>query len=175
MPALDPMASGGFIGRPPRQGGRRVYVGRNTDNGAGLGSNRRISGRTGIRTMQVPRTDRCSWPAPFRSIAQRSMFHRPPTPDLTDPTVASVSTDPVIRARSRSRWLHRVRSPAGSVGLGMLAVLALLLLFLDVLQGAVQRGESRRLAEATQAEARLRCSVARGVRSASKPSPFACP
>ena len=103
------------------------------------------------------------------------MFHRPPTPDLADPTVASVSTDPVIRARSRSRWLHRVRSPAGSVGLGMLAVLALLLLFLDVLQGAVQRGESRRLAEATQAEARLRCSVARGVRSGSKPSPFACP
>ncbi|HOS87490.1 MAG: hypothetical protein IPL15_07255 [Comamonadaceae bacterium] len=68
-----------------------------------------------------------------------------------------------------------MRSPAGSVGLGMLAVLALLLLFLDVLQGAVQRGESRRLAEATQAEARLRCSVARGVRSGSKPSPFACP
>jgi hypothetical protein len=57
----------------------------------------------------------------------------------------------------------------------MLAVLALFLLFLDVMQGAVQRGESRRLAEATQAEARLRCSVAHGVRSARKPSTFACP
>ena len=145
MPALDPMASGGFIGRPPRQPGRWVYVGRNTDNGAGLGSNRRISGRTGIRTTQVPRPDRCPWPVPFRSIAQRSMFHMPPTPDLTDPTVASVSTDPEIRGRSRSRWLHRVRSPAGSVGLGMLAVLALLLVLrvgLCVALGAWRAGWS---------------------------------
>jgi len=103
------------------------------------------------------------------------MFHRQPASDLTHTTVPSVSTDPNIRGRLMPRWLHRVRSPAGAAGLGLLAVLALLLLFLDVMQGAVQRGESRRLAEATQAEARFRCSMARGIRSARPRPPIACP
>jgi hypothetical protein len=65
----------------------------------------------------------------------------------------------------RSGWLAALRSPLSYAVLATLVMLGLLLAFHQVVLGAVQQGELRRKAAATQADAAWRCNAIPGARS----------
>ena len=103
------------------------------------------------------------------------MAHLPLTPARPheDLVSAAVIHDP--RGGVWAAGWRRLRSPAGAVGVVMLVGLALLVLLVDVMQGAVQRGELRRQAEAALAEARWPCSTSRGTRRVGPSPRLRCP
>jgi len=103
------------------------------------------------------------------------MAHLPLAPARPQEDLASIAVNQGLRGGLWATGWRRLRSPAGCVGVVMLVGLALLVLLVDVMQGAVQRGELRRQAEAALAEARWQCSTSRGTRRAGPSPRLRCP
>jgi len=103
------------------------------------------------------------------------MAHLPLTPARPLEDLVSVAVNPDMRGGLWATGWRRLRSPAGCVGVVMLVGLALLVLLVNVMQGAVQRGALRRQAEAALAEVRWQCSTSRGTRRAGPSPRLPCP